>query len=154
MKEDWGGELYCGINLSWNYGEGYVDISMPSYVHKQLTKYRHNILKRPQHYPHEPAAVKYGRKLQETPVKVESKILDKEVKLYVQHLVDSFLYYVRVAYMTILHTLNSIAVDSLKPTEHTMGYVEHLLNYMYTKPTTIVRYHISDMILKVHSDAS
>ena len=38
MGGDWDGELYCGINLSWNYGEEYVDISMPNYVHKQLTK--------------------------------------------------------------------------------------------------------------------
>ena len=29
MKEDWGGELYCGITLTWNYAEEYVDIAMP-----------------------------------------------------------------------------------------------------------------------------
>ena len=30
------------ISLKWNYGEGYVDISMRNYVHKQLIKYRHS----------------------------------------------------------------------------------------------------------------
>ena len=34
MDVDWTGSLYCGINLDWNYEQGYVDISMPSYVKK------------------------------------------------------------------------------------------------------------------------
>ena len=41
MEEDWKGALYCRISLDWNYSEGYVNISMPNYVHKQLTKYNH-----------------------------------------------------------------------------------------------------------------
>ena len=37
------GGLYCGIKLEWNYKKGHVDISMPGYVHKQLTKYGHTL---------------------------------------------------------------------------------------------------------------
>ena len=33
---DWSGSICCGIRLDWNYGEGHVDISMPTYVSKQL----------------------------------------------------------------------------------------------------------------------
>ena len=139
MKEDWDGELYCGINLSWNHGEGCVDISMPNYVHKQLTKYRHNAPTHPKRCPYEPAAVKYDRKSQAIPVEIESNPLDKKGKLRVQHVVGSFLYCAQAFDMIILHALKAIAADSSKPTDHTMEGVEQLLDYMHTNPTTVVR---------------
>ena len=50
MEEDWKGEVYFGIKLSWNYTEGYIDISMPNYVKKKnlpntaiTHPYAHNI---------------------------------------------------------------------------------------------------------------
>ena len=52
MEEDWIGKLYCGVTLDWNYREGYVDISMPNYVAKQLVKYRHKAPKRRQNCPY------------------------------------------------------------------------------------------------------
>ena len=83
IEEDLGGELYCGINLSWIYGEGYVDISMPNYVHTQLIKYSQTVLKWPQYYSYDPMVVQYGIKLQAVLVKVESNTLDKEGTLCV-----------------------------------------------------------------------
>jgi len=38
IETDWTGSLYCVINLTWYYDEKYVDIAMPNYVLKQLTK--------------------------------------------------------------------------------------------------------------------
>jgi hypothetical protein len=38
IAEDQVGNLYCGINLSWHYEKGYVDLSMPKYVIKQLIR--------------------------------------------------------------------------------------------------------------------
>ncbi len=38
IVEDQVGDLYCGINLSWHYEKDYVDLSMPKYVMKQLTR--------------------------------------------------------------------------------------------------------------------
>ena len=55
METDYNGELYCGITLKWNYEKGYVDISMPNYVHKNLVKYKHEAPRKPQHCPYEPA---------------------------------------------------------------------------------------------------
>ena len=63
---------------------------MPNYIQKQLVKYGHNVPKRTQYCPYEPAAVQYGQKLQEVPVKEQSKLLDKEGKLSVQQVVSSF----------------------------------------------------------------
>ena len=68
--------------------------------------------------------MQYGQKLQDVPVKEESKLLDKEGKLCVQQVIGSFLYYVRAVDMTILHALNPIAAESSKPTERTMERVE------------------------------
>ena len=64
---------------------------MPNYVQKQLVKYRHNAPKRPQYCSYEPAAVQYGRKFQEIPVKEENKLLDNEGTLCVQQVVGTFL---------------------------------------------------------------
>ena len=43
VEIDWKGELYCGITLDWHYDDKYLDISMPTYVHKQILRYyKHN----------------------------------------------------------------------------------------------------------------
>jgi hypothetical protein len=52
IVEDWAGNLYCGINLKWNNGKRWVDIAMPVYAIKNLTRYNHpqtqtNLLKLP-----------------------------------------------------------------------------------------------------------
>ena len=154
MEEDWNGELYCGILLKWNYNEGYEDISMPNYVHKQLTKYRHTAPRRPQYCPCEPAPIKYGRNAQEASEPEESSALSADGKKILQQVVGSFLYYARAVDMTILHTLNSIASEQANPTERTMERVKQLLDYMHTHLGAIIRYRASDMILNVHSDAS
>ena len=56
--------------------------------------------------------------------------------------------------MTILHAPNSISADSSKSTERTTEQSKQLLDYMHTHPDAVVRYHTSDIILNVHSDAS
>lgn len=37
LAEDWEGNIYCGINLDWNYDKRYLDISIPFYIQKVLT---------------------------------------------------------------------------------------------------------------------
>jgi hypothetical protein len=36
LSEDWSGDLYCGIKLTWDYVARALDMSMPSYILKQL----------------------------------------------------------------------------------------------------------------------
>jgi hypothetical protein len=59
--EDRAGDLYCGINLKWNYVKGYVDLTMTKYVMKQLTRYAHPTPLKPQHCPFAPNSVTYGK---------------------------------------------------------------------------------------------
>ena len=50
--------------------------------------------------------------------------------------------------------LSEIAGQQMKPTNKTMLRVNQFLDYMATHPDAKIRYHASDMILNVHSDAS
>ena len=52
ITTDWTGSLYCGLTLHWNYEEGWVDIHMPGYVIRVLTKFNHPTPHKPQHAPH------------------------------------------------------------------------------------------------------
>ncbi len=50
--------------------------------------------------------------------------------------------------------LSDISSQQAAPTENTMKRINHFLDYMWTHPDAVIRYHASDMILNVHSDAS
>ena len=47
----------------------------------------------------------------------------------------------------------SIPAQKYKRTEHTMQNVKQFLDYAATHPDAIFKYHASDMVLAVHSDA-
>jgi hypothetical protein len=57
---DWSGLLYCGLTLDWHYDQGYVDVSMPGYVDRALTKFNHIPPTRKQHAPHTWVVATYG----------------------------------------------------------------------------------------------
>ena len=60
---DWTGSLYCGINLDWNYEQGYVDISMKGYVKRSLKRFEHiPSSTRTQHAPHPWQTLTYDHK--------------------------------------------------------------------------------------------
>ena len=44
---DWEGKNYCGLNIDWNYTNGWVEISMPHYIPNMLRKFNHPIYKTP-----------------------------------------------------------------------------------------------------------
>eukprot|EP00804_Cyclotella_cryptica_P019754 CCRYP_009659-RA/>CCRYP_009659-RA protein AED:0.47 eAED:0.47 QI:0/0/0/1/0/0/2/0/136 len=67
VKVDLTGSLYCGITLHWDYNNKHLDISMPGYVNKQLTKYNHlRPKKTSRNTPWEPYPIKYGSTIQPT----------------------------------------------------------------------------------------
>jgi hypothetical protein len=148
------GSLYCGITLDWHYKEGYVDISMPGYVKKQLIRYNHPMPAKPQHCPWEPNPRKYGNNSQDTLPDDDSPALDKDGIKYIQQVVGSFLYYCRATDTTIPQALNELSGQQAKATENTMKRCKQFLDYMATHPDAKIRYYKSDMILNVHSDAS
>jgi hypothetical protein len=50
--------------------------------------------------------------------------------------------------------LNDIATEQTKATEKTQAATNQMLDYLATHPDATIRYHASDMILNIHSDAS
>jgi hypothetical protein len=55
---------------------------------------------------------------------------------------------------TVLMPLNDIATEQTKVTEKTQAATSQLLDYLATHLDATIRYHASDMILHIHSDAS
>jgi hypothetical protein len=64
------------------------------------------------------------------------------------------LYYARAVETTVLMPLNDIATEQTKATEKMQAATNQLLDYLATHPDATIRYHASDMILHIHSDAS
>jgi hypothetical protein len=50
--------------------------------------------------------------------------------------------------------LNDIVTEQTKATDKTQAATSQLLDYLATHPDATIRYHASDMILHIHSDAS
>jgi hypothetical protein len=68
--------------------------------------------------------------------------------------IGSILYYARAVNLTVLMALSTIASEQAKGTESTMEKTKQLLDYLATHPDATIRFHASDMILNIHSDAS
>ena len=60
ITTDWTGSLYCGLTLQWNYEERWVDIHMPGYIIRALTKFNHPTPHKAQHDPHTWIELTYG----------------------------------------------------------------------------------------------
>jgi hypothetical protein len=84
---------------------------------------------------------------------ISPALSDKDVNR-LQQLTGTLLYYARAVDPTLIMPINVLASDQSKSTEVTANKVIKLLNYCNTHPETKIRYHASDMILNIHSDAS
>jgi hypothetical protein len=50
--------------------------------------------------------------------------------------------------------LNDIAAEQTTATENTQAAINQMLDYLATHPYTTIRYHASDKILHIQSDAA
>ena len=151
---DWEATKYCGITLKWDYVNRTVDLSMPNYVADALHHFQHTPSKQPVHSPSKWAAPNYGTRVQLTKEYDDTpRHTAKETKL-LQRVVGKFLYYARAVDPTMLHILSTLASAQTTGTQETTKQMVHFLNYCATYPDATLRYHASDMILHIHSDAS
>ena len=152
---DWKGQNFCGFTIDWDYSNGFVDISMPNYIKDVLLRFLHQTPKKPQYSPHAHVPIQYGIKTRQYAVnQCDSPLLDKKGIKYVQQVVGSLLYYARALDGTMLPALNTIGSEQAKPTEHTKHKCKRLLDYAATYPNAYIRYHASDMVLHVDTDAA
>ena len=71
----------------------------------------------------------------------------------VQKIVGSILYYARAVVVTVRMALSAIAVEQTTETEKTMKKCIQLLDYLARNTDAKVRFHASDMIMNIQSDA-
>ena len=109
---------------------------------------------KPVYSPYRAPKKVYGKEAQNTIKEDTSPKLDAKQINIIQQVVGVCLYYGRAVDNTILLPLSSIAGEQTKATEKTMRDVQHLLDYLATNPDAKVRYHASEMVLNIHSDAS
>jgi hypothetical protein len=72
----------------------------------------------------------------------------------IQKVTGTLLFYARAVNPTMLMTLSTIAAQQSKATLNTVKATNQLLDYCHTHPNATLKYRASDMILKIHSDAS
>jgi hypothetical protein len=126
---------------------------MPGYVSNVLSKFQHNAPKHPQHTPSRYVTPGYGANTQYT-TKDETPPLTAQQCLTIQKVTGSFLYYARAVDPTVLMPLNDITMEPTKATEKTQAATNQMLDNLATHPDSTIRYHASDMVLHIHSDAS
>ncbi len=130
LTKDWMGDLYCGIQLDWDYLNRMVDISMPGYTGKKLQEYGHITPNRVQTCPYTPEPKRFGTEAQ-APLPPDASLkLDAKGIKRAQQLAGSILYYARTVDMMVLKALNTIAVEQTKATEQTMVQCTQLLDYL------------------------
>jgi hypothetical protein len=124
---------------------------MMGYTKAALHKYQHAAPARLEHAPHTWNPPVYGAKTQYVEHETTSPALsDKEVNS-LQQLTGTLLYYFRAVDPTLIMPINVLESEQSRATA---DKVIKLLNYCNTHPEAKIRYHASDMILYIHSDAS
>ena len=131
----------------------FVDISMNNYIPSLLKKYQHPTPKSPVYSPYQYSPPQYGSKTQYAPELDPSTLLEKKTK-HVQGIIGSLLHYARAVDPTILVALNELSTQQASPTVKSLKRLNHLLDYVATSPNTILRFHTSDMVLHMDSDAA
>ena len=126
---------------------------MPGYIKKKLHEYGHVVPNRIQSCPYAPEPKQFGATAQAPgPPRNTPKLNDAGIKR-VKKIVGSILYYARAVDMTVLMALSYIAIDQTKATDRTLERCIQLLDYLASNNLAKVRFHASDMIMNIHSDA-
>ncbi|KAL7480641.1 hypothetical protein ACHAW6_006314, partial [Cyclotella cf. meneghiniana] len=146
---DWKGELFCGVQLNWDYKNCKVCLFMPNYACNALIKFGHKQPSTPQHSPYQAAPIQCGSKQQHPP----TELSPNQIK-FIQQVVVTFLFFGRAVDPTLAADLSSIASQQNNDTEATMKATKQLLNYIATHPNPSITYPASDMILALDADGS
>ena len=96
------------MSLNWDYKGQMVDLSMPGYINKVITKYQHTIPQRPQHHPYKYTPIQYGAKFQHVVEPDTSAPLTKDQIKKFQDIFGTLIYYGQAVDPTIFTALSAI----------------------------------------------
>ena len=74
--------------------------------------------------------------------------------MQIQSIAGSFLYYTQALDYTLLLAINETLTTQAKPALHTFEQCQQILDYVATYPNACIRYHTSDIILLIDSNAA
>jgi hypothetical protein len=151
---DWKGQLYCGVHLNWDYKHKTVNLSMPDYISKALTRFQHSPPLIPQNSPYNVAPIQYGQNIQLARDPDTSPILSPDRIKYIQQVVGTLLYYSRAVDPTLAAALSTIASQQANGTQAVLDACKQLLDYAASHPNASIQYCASDMILALDTDGS
>jgi hypothetical protein len=154
VDTDWKGQLYCGVHLDWDYKHRTVNLSMPTYISKALTRFQHSPPLKPQHSPYQSSPIQYGTKVQLTKDPDTSPKLSPAQIKHIQQVVGTLLYYSRAVDPTLAAALSTIASQQTNGTQAVLDACKQLLDYVASHPNASIRYCASDMILALDTDGS
>ena len=128
---------------------------MPCYVQQAVEKFQHEIKStiKAVDTPHPYKAMKKHGLPMTQPYDDDAKFTPQAIK-HLQKIVGTFLFYSRAVDPTMLMALSIIATEQTQGTQTTKEKAEHFLTYAATHPNDTIKFYKSDMILKIHSDAS
>ena len=128
---------------------------MPGYVQHALNKFQYGITSthKATDAPHPyKATTKQGLPMTH-PTDDSAKLSPHAIK-HLQQIVGTFLFYSRAVDPTMLTALSIIVTEQTQGTNNTKEKAEHFLKYAASHPDATIKYYKSDMVLKIHSDAS
>ena len=128
---------------------------MPGYVQQAVNKFQYGV-KSPNKATDATHLYKATKKqgLPMTQPTVDTtKLSPKEINHF-QQIVGTFLFYSRAIDPTMLMALTIIAMEQTQGTQTTKEKAENYLLYAATHPNATIKFYKSDMMLKIHSDAS
>ena len=96
----------------------------------------------------------FGEKAQDIAPDDDTPSLDAKGKKRIEKIVGSSLHHARAVDNALSKALNSVSRKQSAPAELTEEWSNRILDYVATHPDAEVLHKASDMILKVHSDAS
>jgi hypothetical protein len=120
ITTDWGGAVYSGMTLNFDYQKRTCDISMHGYITNVLNKFQHDAPKHPQHTPSKYVTPIYGAKTQYA-TRDETSLLSVKKCTNIQNITGSVLHYARAVYPMVIMTLNDIATEQTKATDKNTG---------------------------------
>jgi hypothetical protein len=158
VSEEIDGTRFAGTILKWNYSPIHAKylcrLSMPGYIHKVCTRYRHLMPTKRQLPPHKHCEIIFGQTTQLTHVNPYSPPLSTEGVKRIQGIIGALLYYARAIDNKLLATLSTLSSQQATATEATDAAMNQLLNYLATYPDDGTTYRTGNMILCAHTDAS
>ena len=115
----WSGAKYIKLTLDSDYGNQYVQLSMPGYIAKAIERFQVELPQRRQDSPYPHHHPVYGAKAQYVPDSDTLPLLDAEGKKYIQAVTGTFLYYAWAVGPTILVAVSAITTQQSAPTQET-----------------------------------